>query len=98
MLERKKDSSHILSIYKKNHKPKQKSIHIDALGALNSCTEEECKSKKVTSCLFGEKTQIKDELKPLGIELSYREKQKMAEGRSSGEFTPNNQICSASDQ
>ena len=88
-----------IKIYKRGHKPKTESIHIDALQALNTCIEgEEKKSNQDSENLNSKsKSNIENKSKDkMEIEISEAKKlEELEKGRSSGELTPNNQIFSA---
>ena len=102
------DDENIIRLYKKGHKPKSESINIDALGALNTCIEDE-KEIENSSISLKNKTKLeKDNISELNILSNDKNKQKieikvtnkkelkdLEKGRSSGELTPNNQIFSA---
>lgn len=101
-----REEQEVVKLYKKTHRPKNDSIHIDALHALNTCEEEEKTQKKP---FFPEEMKpnlkTQDKLRNLlskksgqKMELQINEEKLLKDlekGRSSGELTPNNQIFSA---
>jgi hypothetical protein len=104
LFESQKKDNGVIKIYKKGHKKKAESIHIDALQALNTCIDEEEKKNK-NSFLDVEKLKSNNKMQS-AIEIKQKEKmvieideekrlQELEKGRSSGELTPNNQIFSA---
>lgn len=101
-----KEEEEVVKLYKKSHRPKNDSIHIDALHALNTCEEEDDTQKKPFFPETGEPSlKTQDKLRDLlnkksgqrmVIEIDEEKRLKELEkGRSSGELTPNNQIFSA---